>query len=227
MQLDQERAFSCQSSYGGYPRACVRSANNHRTTVVDECLARRKPSDPSAVLVFFFQGQGHTALSFFESLTKQLIDALAGAGIPCSTEVLSNLEKAYGWEVARPDIEQVVYDLVIPLCSFLQEVTLVIDGIEECETVEGNLLWQWLDKLLEKIFVKLVITSEDWAKISLPIKNFLRIRVDQHNKADIDAYVHGQISTRSGPGQIFCDEELQADVQLDLQQKADGMCVLP
>jgi hypothetical protein len=203
------------------------TANVYRTTVVDECLASRKSSDPSAVLMFFFQGHEHTALSFFESLTKQLIDALAGTGIPCSTEVLSNLEKSYGGKIARPDIEQVVCDLVIPLCSLLQEVTLVVDGIEECKTKEGSLAWRWLDKLLEKGFVKLLITSEDWATISLPSTNFLRIRVDQHNKTDIDTYIHGQISTRSGPGQIFGDEELQADIQLELQQKADGMYVSP
>lgn len=206
---------------------CARCANSHRTTVVDECLAKRKPGDSSAVLMFFFQGHQHTALLFFESLTKQLIDALVGAGIPCSTEVLSSLESAYGREVARPGIEQVVYDLVAPLCSLLQNSTLVIDGIEECKTTERNLVWQWLDKFLGKVSVKLVITSEGWTKISLPNKDFLQIRVDQHNKADIDTYIHEQITSRSGPGQIFGDEQLRADARLDLQQKADGMYVLP
>lgn len=177
--------------------------------------------------MFFFQGQEHTALSFFESLTKQLIDALAGAGTPCSPEILSNLEEAYGRDVARPDIEQVVYDLVIPLCSSFQEITLVIDGVDECKTTEGSLVWQWLDKILEKVFVKLLVTSEGWAKIPLPSEGFSRIRVDQHNNADIDAYIQEQIYSRSGPGQIFSDENLQAEVRLDLQQKADGMCVLP
>lgn len=206
---------------------CARYANSHRTTVVDECIAKHKPGDSSAVLMFFFQGHGHKALSFFESLTKQLIDALAGADIPCSTEVLSNLENAYGREVARPGIEQVVYDLVIPLCSLVQDLTLVIDGIEECETAEGNLVWQWLDKIFGKVSMKLVVTSEDSTKISLLIKDFVRIRVDQHNKADIEGYIHEQIASRSGPGQIFGDEQLRADVRLDLQQKADGMYVFP
>jgi hypothetical protein len=177
--------------------------------------------------MFFFQHQGDTALLLFESLTKQLIATLLSASKSPSSEVLSALEEAYGREVSRPDIAQVVYDLVIPLCSSLEQVTLIIDGVDECKTAEANLVWQWLDKLLEKVSMKLLITSEDWAKISLPSEKFLRTRVDQHNKTDIDAYIHAQISSRSGPGQIFGDEKLQADVQQALQQNADGMCVLP
>jgi hypothetical protein len=178
--------------------------------------------------MFFFQRQEDTALSLFESLTKQLIAALVGAGIPCSPEVLSSLEEAYGRDVSRPDIAQVVYDLVVPLCSSLHEITLVIDGIDEGKTAESNIVWQWLDKILkEASSMKLVITSEGWAKIPLSNEVFHRIRVDQHNKPDIDAYIHGQISSRSGTGQIFGDEELQAEVQTDLQEKADGMFVPP
>jgi hypothetical protein len=175
--------------------------------------------------MFFFQGQEDTALLFFESLTKQLIATLLAAGTSCSSEVILALEEAYNREVSKPDIAQVVYDFVIPLSSSLEGVTLIIDGIDECKTAEADLVRQWLDRLLEKVPVKLMITSEDWAKISLPNKNVLRIRVDQHNKADIDAYIHAQISSRSEPGQIFEDEKLQAVVQQTLQQKADGMCV--
>jgi hypothetical protein len=177
--------------------------------------------------MFFFQGEQDTALLLFESLTKQLVAALIGAGTPCSPEVLSALGEAYRREVSTPDIAQAVYDLVVPLCSSFDQVTLVIDGIDECKVAEANLVWQWLDKLLEKVCVKLLITSEDWARIALPSEKFLRIRVDQYNKADIDAYVHDQISSWSGPRQIFGDEELRADVQQVLQQKADGMCVSP
>jgi hypothetical protein len=177
--------------------------------------------------MFFFQSQEDTALLFFESLTKQLVAALMDAGTPCSPEVLSNLEEAYGREVSRPDIAQVVYDLVIPLYSSLQKVTLVIDGIDECKTAESNLVWQWLDKILKEVFVKLLITSEGWAKIPLPNAEFHRIRVDQNNKADIDAYIHEQISSRSGIGQILGDEKLQAEVRADLKEKADGMFVPP
>lgn len=175
--------------------------------------------------MFFFQGQEDTALSFFESLTKQLVAALMDAGTPCAPEVLSNLEEAYGREVSRPDIAQVVYDLVMPLCSSFQNVTLVIDGIDECKTAESNLVWQWLDKILKEAFVQLLITSEGWAKIPLPNAEFQRIRVDQNNKADIDAYIDEQILSRSGTGQIFGDEKLQAEMRADLQEKADGMLV--
>jgi hypothetical protein len=205
---------------------CARCANNTRTTVIDECLAQRKPGDCSAVLMFFFQSQEDTALSFFESLTKQLIAALINAGTTCSPEVLSNLEEAYGREVSRPDIAQVVYDLVVPLCLSFHKITLVVDGIDECKTAESSLVWQWLDKILKEVFVKLLVTSEGWAKIPLPNEEFHRIRVDQNNNTDIDAYIHEQISSRSGTGQIFGDEKLQAEVRADLQEKADGMFVI-
>jgi hypothetical protein len=200
---------------------------NSRTTVIDECLAQRKPGDSSAVLMFFFQGQEDTALAFFESLTKQLIAALMNAGTPCSPKILSDLDEAYGSEVSRPDIAQVVCDLVIPLCSTFREITLVIDGIDDCKTAGSILVWQWLGKILKETFVKLLVTSEGWAEISLPNEKFHRIRVDQNNKADIDAYIHEQILSRSGSGQIFGDEKLQAEVRADLQEKADGMFVPP
>jgi hypothetical protein len=200
---------------------------NIRTTAIDECLAQRKPGDSSAVLMFFFRDQEDTALMFFESLTKQLIAALVGAGTPCPPEVLSNLDEAYGREVSRPDIAQVVYDLVIPLCSAFREIALVIDGIDECKTAESKLVWLWLARILKEVFVKLLVTSEGWAKTSLSNEEFHRIRVDQNNKADIDTYIQEQISSRSGSGQIFGDEKLQAEVLSDLQEKADGMFVSP
>jgi hypothetical protein len=226
--LREEHSRVSQTMHGSlHVRACGRFADYPRTTVIDECLAKRKPVDSSVVLMFFFQGQEDTALSFFESLTKQVLAALVGAGTPCSPEVLSNLEEAYGGEISRPDIAQVVYDLVVPLCSSFRAVTLVIDGIDECKTAESNLVWQWLDKMMKEVSVKLLITSEDWAKIFLPNEKFHRIRVDQHNKPDIDAYIDEQISSRSRSGQIFGDEKLQAEVRADLQEKADGMFVSP
>jgi hypothetical protein len=196
-----------------------------RTTVIDECRAKRKPNGSSAVLMFFFQSQDDTAVSLFESLTKQLVATMIGTSTPCSPEILSALEKAYGNEVSRPDVSQVITDLVLPLCSHLPQITLVIDGVDECKQTELRLIWEGLDRILKDVHAKVLISSED--QINLHLKGFDRIRIDQqYNKADIDAYVDEQIAGLSGPGQLFGDEDSRKDIKNKLQEKADGMFVL-
>lgn len=196
-----------------------------RTTVIDECRAKQRPDGSSAVLMFFFQSQDDTALSLFESMTKQLITMLIGTSTPCSPEILSALEKAYGNEVARPVVSQVIVHLVLPLCSRLPGITLVIDGVDECKQSEVKMIWKGLDRILEEVPAKVLMSSEDQAKLDL--KGFTQIRVDQqHNKADIDTYIDEHIAGASGACQIFSDEKLRQDVKTRLQKKADGMLVL-
>ena len=220
--MAQARALSCTSDFG-YPEPCKRFTNFASTTAVDACLANNISRDLSVVLVFFFQSQTDTALSLFESVTKQLITALIDGGTPCSFEILSTLEKAYG-ENSRLQLSQVITDLVLPLCSLFQDVTLIIDGIDECMQSELRLIWKWLDKLLDEVSPRVLISSED--QTGLHFDGFDRIRVDwEHNKADIEAYIDVQIAGHSGPGQIFGDEALRTDVKVELQKKADGMFV--
>jgi hypothetical protein len=205
--------------------ACRKSANLFRTTAIDECFANRKPRDSSAILIFFFQPEYVTALSLFESLAKQLIAALVCVGTPCPSRILSTLEEAYGKKNSRLQISEVVLDLVLPLCSLLQKVTLVIDGVDECERPETNLIWKWLDKILTQVSAKVLISSQD--QTSLDLKGFDRIQIDQqYNKADIDTYIDEQIAEKSRPGQIFGDEKLRNAVKSKLQDTADGMFVL-
>lgn len=95
---------------------CDRFANLDTTTAIDECRAKRKPNGSSAVLMFFFQSQDDTAVSLFESLTKQVVATMIGTDILCSPGILSALQKAYGNEVSRPDVSQVITDLLLPFC---------------------------------------------------------------------------------------------------------------
>lgn len=175
--------------------------------------------------MFFFQSQDDAAVSLFESLTKQLVATMIGTGTLCSPEILSALEKAYTNEVSRPDISQVITDLLLPLCSHLPQITLVIDGVDECKQKELRLIWEGLDRILKDVHAKVLISSED--QIDLHLKGFDRIRIDQqYNKADIDTYVDKQIAELSGPGQLFGDEHSRKNIKNKLQEKADGMFVL-
>jgi len=201
-----------------------RPANLSRTTAIEECFSSRESGDSSAILFFFFQAEYVTALSLFESLTKQLIAALVCIGTPCPSEILSTLEKAYGERNLRLQISEVVLDLVLPLCSLLQRVTLVIDGVDECKRSETRLIWKWLDRILMQVPAKVLISSQD--QTSLHLKGFDRIQIDQrYNKADINTYIDEQIAGQSGPGQILGDETLRKTVKSKLQDTADGMLV--
>jgi hypothetical protein len=144
--------------------------------------------------------------------------------MPCPLEILSTLEVAYGKSNSRLQISDVVLELVIPLCSLLQKITLVIDGVDECKRSETRVLWKWLDKILEQGSAKVLISSQD--QTSLHLRGFDRIQIDQqYNKTDIETYIDEQIAGQSGPGQIFADETLRKNVKLKLQDTADGMFV--
>jgi hypothetical protein len=106
--------------------------------------------------MYCFQSQDDTALSLFESLTKQLVATMIVTSTPCSPEILLALEKAYGNEASRPEVSQVITDLVLPLCSHLPEITLVIDGVDEREQTELRLLvnerrFLWIHLVLQII----------------------------------------------------------------------------
>ena len=201
-----------------------RRADLTRTTAIDECFANRAYDDSSAVLFFFFQAEYITALSLFESLTKQLIAALVCLGLPCPPRILATLEEAYGENNSRLQLSELVLDLVLPICSLLQRVTIVIDGIDECKRSETRLIWKWLDRILEQVSGRILISSQD--QTSLHLKGFDRIRIDQqYNMADIETYIDDQIAGQSGSGQIFGDETLRKTVKSKLQNAADGMLV--
>ncbi|CAK1356546.1 uncharacterized protein RHO25_012312 [Cercospora beticola] len=194
------------------------------TTVIDECHANLKSGESSAVLMFFFNSHDDTALSFFESLTKQLIATLIGIDVPSSRDILSALETAYGNDISRPHIAQVFEDLVVPLCQILQQITLVIDGIDECRAAEVKQPWHWLERLLKLVQPRILITSEDQANISPRFKGFHRIRIDHlHNQFDIDTYINERIASKSSAGQVLYDESLRDEVKVTLHQKANGM----
>ncbi|PPJ55353.1 hypothetical protein CBER1_10074 [Cercospora berteroae] len=194
------------------------------TTVIDQCRANLKSDESSAVLMFFFHSQDDMALSFFESLTKQPIATLVATDVPGSPKILPALETAYGNDISRPHIAQVFEDLVVPLCRLLKQVSLVMDGIDECKATETNLLWHWLAKLLDDVQPRILITSEDQANISPRFKGFHRIRIDhQHNQFDIDTYIEERIASKSSAGQVLYDESLRNEVKATLRQKANGM----
>ncbi|PIA80053.1 Serine/threonine-protein phosphatase 6 regulatory ankyrin repeat subunit B [Cercospora beticola] len=174
--------------------------------------------------MFFFNSHDDTALSFFESLTKQLIATLIGIDVPSSRDILSALETAYGNDISRPHIAQVFEDLVVPLCQILQQITLVIDGIDECRAAEVKQPWHWLERLLKLVQPRILITSEDQANISPRFKGFHRIRIDHlHNQFDIDTYINERIASKSSAGQVLYDESLRDEVKVTLHQKANGM----
>ena len=144
---------------------------------------------------------------------------------PCSPEILLALEKAYGNGIPRPEASQVITNLVLPLCSHLPEITLVIDGFDECKQTELRLIWDGINRILKNVHAKVLISSED--QTNLHLKGFDRIRIDQqHNQADIDTYINEQISGLSGSDQLFGDENLRRNIKIKLQNKADGMLVL-
>lgn len=175
--------------------------------------------------MFFFQSQDDTALSLFESLTKQLVTTMIRTSTPCSPEILLALEKAYGNEVSRPDVSQVITDLLLPLCSHFSQITLVIDGVDECKQSELRLIWEGLEKILKDVHAKVLISSED--QTNLHLRGFDRIRIDQqYNKADIDTYVEQQSAELSGLDQLFGDKASRGNIKNKLQEKADGMFVL-
>lgn len=178
--------------------------------------------------MFFFEDYHSTAVSLFESMAKQLLAALLCSDTPGTFKIFKALETAYGNSISRPTISQVVTELVIPLCTRLPDVTLLIDGIDECRREEANLVWQWLGKLLKEIPARVLITSEDQTDVPRRLKgfDFSRIRVDQQNQKDLDMCIDEHIARKSGPGQLYCEKLVREGIKTKLREKAKGMYVL-
>ncbi|KAK6442222.1 hypothetical protein LTR95_001546, partial [Oleoguttula sp. CCFEE 5521] len=181
------------------------------TTVVDQRLAIPEIPSPSILLVFFFDRIANTALSVFESFTKQLLAALVRIDLDCPTDICSSLNNDFGEDIRRPDILQIVNDLVIPLCLLFRVRTVLLDGIDTCKPTESDLVWSWMKRVRVMVTAIVLVSSQEQSNVcsNLSFDEGSRIQVDrQSNSGDFDTHIDEQIAQRAGPGYVLYDKKL-------------------
>ena len=131
-------------------------------------------------------------------------------------------------ENRRPDVGELVENIVIPLMAMFEEVVVVVDGPEICDQRDQQELWSQLTNITERsnarTRIRLAIGSQDHTNVTGQLPNTNRLRLDNgSNITDISTYVDDQIACHSGKGQILSDESLRLEVQQLLKSKANGM----
>jgi len=195
-----------------------------RTTIVEECLASNQRKKPSVVLIYFLGHPDRSVMAMFRSLIKQLIAALIAQSRPIEADIRDSLEDAFGEDNRRPEIDQVVNEILRPLLKSFDDVTVLLDGIDECEQHEQNLMWMWLKLILTTASLRLLISCQDDVDVGLQFQGIDRIRMDLNlNGDDINIYIEEQIAQHSQPGQLMEDKDFRLVVKDILKSTAKGM----
>ena len=121
-------------------------------------------------------------------------------------------------------IVQVVDEILVPLPQSFEDVTVLLDGIDQCEQSERGLLWTWLEKVLDDVPLRLLISCQDDVQMAAKLCCTNRIRIDLDlNNSDIDIYLEEQIRRHSQPGHLMDDARLCQVVAGILKSTAKGI----
>lgn len=197
-----------------------------RTTVVDECLKAYPSEQSTAILAYFYQDSDANASSLFCSLLKQTLTAYIRMGKPCPNAMRDEVEAAFGAANRKPEAEELVIQILLPLLEQLQHIILIIDGIDACDQREKAMVCACLRRILRRVDVRMVISSEQETNVpgNLSDFKFETLAIDQGlNSEDINLYIDDQIKSHLGRSDLFENLELQTEIKKTLKTRAGGM----
>lgn len=205
---------------------------DNSSTAIHHLVAKFQSYRRTKVLHYFFDYPHNEALDLFRSLSRQLLEDCVANERQCSSRLVHDLETYFGDRNRKPDLDELVDYVLLPLTSDIDSLVIAVDGIDASDEGQQKKTWSGLCSLLEyrtsiKKSTKILITSENESAIAtfLP-HNTLRIRLEQDsNSQDIEMYVNARIGEKSGKRQLFHDRPLRDSVKNVLLRQASNMSV--
>ena len=182
-----------------------------------------RPQEGTGFAYFYFD-YTHKASLTASALLSALIKQLLPVG-QVSTDVKNRSNLLYGQGYRTPTAEELI-SLLQTVIKLFNRVVLVIDGLDECQSVDQRAVISISKELLrlQSPVVKLFITSRDDADLTRHLDGYPRVRISEGAVgSDIKAFVQHEVRSRLSSGDMPpTDAVLEKEIIATLTEKSQG-----
>lgn len=142
----------------------------------------------------------------------------------CPSVVVSRIQEFYGPNKRRPDIQELINEIIIPLYELAKGVTFLLDGLDECSRQETLNVLMGFRQLLKFSSCRVFISCREEVNVLRGVPGSVRIWITrEHTKADMEIFLNKEIETRQYDRPISDNQAVLDHIKQELLSKADGM----
>jgi hypothetical protein len=192
------------------------------TTVIEQLLETpRKRNGPVA---HFFYSSAYMsrlkAIDLFQSYSKQLLDHLSSLEAPFPPEIASCLQQFYSPKAIPPNFDELIDKIFIPLSKLLPQTVYAVDGLDECEPAEIQMVL----KVVREHSLRIFISGRENLNVEHCVPNSSVMRIsEEHVNGDIRQFVEWKIKGKMFERKITENGSLLQNIKKTLASKADRM----
>lgn len=202
-----------------------------RTTVVEH-MTKTSQKSGDFVAHFFYNHSSKSRLKaahLFSSYIKQMLGFIEMIGRVCPQGVVDAVKRFYAPKTCHPSFAEIIDSIFLPLAKFLTRhvpgATYIVDGLDECELVERQLVLSTFREMMHQPDPQRILVS---GREDLHVTNFiegsttLRISNDD-NKEDIREFIEWRLQTKMRERHLTESECVLRDIKSKLNERADLM----
>jgi hypothetical protein len=142
----------------------------------------------------------------------------------CPSEIVARILEFYGPKKRRPNIRELVDEILIPLLDVAEGVMFIVDGLDECGQSEIQSVLAEFRKILTIPSCQVFISCREEVDVLRGIPGSVRIRITPGDtKADMELFVDNEIETMQYKRPISDNQVVLENIKQELLKKADRM----
>jgi len=142
----------------------------------------------------------------------------------CPPIIVAQIFEFYGPKKCRPNVRELMDEILLPLLDVVEGIAFFVDGVEECGEEEIQTILAEFRKLLTFPSCRVFISSREEVDISKRIPGLVRIRITPENtKADMELFIDNQVETMQFKRPISDNQDMLDYIKRELLKKADRM----
>lgn len=158
-----------------------------------------------------------------------MLGFLDNAGHVCPRQLTYVVKRFYGPNRCQPSFAEIIEMIFIPLGEFLNQVTpsatYIVDGLDECESVERRLVLNTLRNMMQQRDTQRVLVS---GREDLDVTNFIENSMifcisKKENEEDVREFIEWKIEAKLRERQLTESEYVLRDIKNKLNERADLM----
>ena len=142
----------------------------------------------------------------------------------CPRPIIYRILEFYGPNKHHPDVQELVDEILIPLCKVVKGATFLVDGLDECGRQATLDIMKGFRQLLMSPSCRVFMSCREEVNVLRGIPGSIRIWITaEHTKADMKLFLDKEITERQYDRPISDNQEVLEFVHQELLNKADGM----
>ena len=197
------------------------------TSTVIEQLLQEEEGDDGVVLHYFYRHSHKAdlnAIAFLKSCIKQMLTHLESTSQSCPPAIDSYLRHHCGPNKNHTHLEEVIENAFTPLTSAIDRITLVVDGLDECDNKEAQKVLKIARGFMKEPGRKAFISGRASLDIVNSVPGSSCIRISEEDAAsDISGYIRWKLEEKMLERRIVDDLEVLTEIETILLENAEQM----